>query len=442
MASMTVSGLGSGLDVAGIVSQLMNAERMQGNPLTRGQNQAKSLVSTLTTLNTQMKSLGEAAAAFSPASVLDVPAFSAVKGTSSDPSIATVTAGSSAGVGNLSFTVSSVAQAGSTVSAAVFGGDTVISQSDFTLDITVGGKTTTVTVAGGATLSDVAQSINQQAANDVKASLVKVGDDSYRLQLTSAATGAGTDVSVSGPLGSFNELTAGRDTVLKIGGNSAGAYEVRSATRDVKDVLPGVTITPLKVSDTTVSVDFSTDIDAIADKAEALVKAANTALSTITDNSKWDDTAKTGGPLLGEATTRDIAYRVRDAFGGDAGYLPQMAGIELTKTGTITFDREKFKAAYAENAEAVTRNVTGLAARLTEISKATTNSADGTLTTRIQGGEATVKDYADRMARFQERMASREALYKQQYTALDTMLSGMKSRSDWLSGQLASLYNS
>lgn len=449
MAGMSVSGLMTGLDVSSMVSQLMQVERNSGAALYKGQRASQSLVSAFTNLNTQMKALGDAAKAFAPQSVLDASAFNAVTAKSSNESIAKVTTGTGATAGSLTFTVDKIAQAGSAISGNTFTQDQVLNGGGaFDIGVDVGGKTTKVSIGPNAKLADVAAAINQQAGSAAKATVVQVASGTYKLQVTSATTGAGTAVNItngatppvaSDVLGTFNELQAAQDTELTIG-SGANAFKVTSSTKEVKDVLPGVTINPVKADPTTsVTVDLGTDVDAIASKMEEMVKAANTALSTIDSNSKWDDVKKVGGAFLGESTARDVASRVQAAFGGDSSYLPSMAGVELKKDGTISFDKAKFKEAYAKDATAVTQNVTGLAKKLGEVATDATDATKGSISLRIQGEQAEGKDYSDRIAKFEDRMTSREAMYKAQFSALDSMLSKMQAQGSWLQGQLAGL---
>lgn len=449
--SFAVSGLTTGLDVKSMVSQLMQVERLQGNGLYTGQKTSQSFVSTMTTLNGQMKALGDAAAAFAPTSVLDASAFKQVSATSSDESMAKATAGANAAPGSLTFSVKSVAQAGSVISANALSGDKSVSESDFSFEVEANGNRHTVDVKAGSKLADVVAAINQKAGADVQASMVQVASGTYKLQVQSTATGAQSNVNVtdlSTPpvvadvLGSFKQLAEGKDTELVVGAGSAGEFTITSSTREVKDALPGVTIAPVSADPTkTVTIDLKTNVDDLAAKVAAMVKASNDAMSTVNNNSKWDAAKKTGGPFVGESSTRALVGQIQGAFVGSSAYLPSMAGIEIQKDGTVTFDKAKFTAAYTENPSKVADSVTGLATKLGEVSKNASNSTDGSLTLRIQGEQDQLKDYSASIARFEDRMTARQELYQRQYSALDTMLSKLQSQGSWLQGQLASLPN-
>ena len=446
--AISVSGLGSGIDTASLVKQLMQAERLSGKGLTTGKTTAQTLVSTLTALNGQMKSLGDAASALVP----DVltgggSAFTAVTANSSNKDIATATTTDKATAGSLTFTVKSIAQAGSGAFDNTFTGGTSITDSAFSFDVGSGEKSATIAVQAGATLQDVAALINKSDSG-VKATTVQVAPNTYKLQLTSATTGAQSGVNVtdgsttptaSSVLGDFKTLTEAKDTVLTIGSGD-NAYDVTSPTRDVKEIMPGVTITPGKADPTTpVTLDFTADVDGMAAKLEAFVKAANDALGTVSKNNKWDSDKKSGGPLMGDSMTRALSSQIQNAFVGSSTALPSSIGISIERDGTLSFDKTKFVANYKSDPEWVTKAAGEIATKVGEVSKQATSAADGTLTLRIQAEQASVKDYTAQLTKFEDRMTLREATLKQQFSAMESLLSKMQAQGNWLSGQLATL---
>ena len=446
--AISVSGLGSGIDTASLVSQLMQAERLSGKGLTTGRNTAQSLVTTLTSLNGQMKSLGDAAKALVPDALLGgASAFTGVTAASSNTGIATATTTDKAAAGSLTFTVKSVAQAGSGAFDKTFTGGTSISDSDFSFTIGSGDKSAKIDVKPGQSIQDVAALINQSDSG-VKATTVQVAPNTYKLQVTSASTGAQSGVNVtngtttptaSSILGEFKQLNEPADTVLTIG-SGANAYEVSSPTRDVKDIMPGVTISPVKADPATpVTIDLAADVDGMAAKLEAFVKAANDALGTVSKNSKWDSDKKTGGPLVGDSMTRGLAQEIQNAFVGSSSAMPSSIGISIERDGTLKFDKTKFVANYKADPDSVTKAAGEIATKVGEVSKQATSAADGTLTVRIQAEQASVKDYTAQITRFEDRMSLREETLKQQFSAMESLLSKMQAQGNWLSGQLATL---
>lgn len=445
---MQVSGLSSGLDTASMVSKLMQVERLQGSGLTKSRTQAQVMVSALTSLNGYMKTLGEAAKAFAPESALDTSAFNAVTASSTNKDITTATATDKAAAGSFTFTVKSIAAAGQGAFENAFSGTQVLNAGQgFDFNIAANGNTANIEIQPDAKLADVAAAINNSGI-DVKATMVQVAPNSYKLQISSQTTGAQSNISVtdgssaptaSSLLGAFHKQVEGADTQLQVGDPSRGGYTVSSPTREVKDVLPGVTITPVKVDPAAVTVELKSDTDAITGKVEALVKAANEALSNIRINSKWDADKKTGGPFVGDSTTRALAGDIQSAFVGSSANLPSLAGMSVDKTGAITFDKAKFAAAYAKDPSAVEKTVSDLSTNLAQVSKQATNSTDGLLSVRIQGEQASIKDYSKQITKFEDRMSARQEILERQFKSLETMLSKLQTQGNWLSGQLATL---
>ena len=304
-------------------------------------------------------------------------------------------------------------------------------------------STTSVTVAAGATLGDVARAISVSTAG-VNATAVGVSSSAYRLQLTSATTGSASDVTVSGggldtALGSMQVLNAGTDTVLRVG-TGPGAFDVTSSTNTVTGLLPGVTITALKADPSTqVAVNVTSDSNGIADKMAALVSAANAALAYIDQQSAYDADAKTGGPLLGDSMARDLRQQVTDAVIGTSASVPALSGVSVSRDGTVAFDKAAFLAAYAQDPSGVAATMTSMSQQLADVSKNASDPTTGSITTRISNEQDSIRDYTKQIADFEDRMTLRQQTLQTQYAALETALGTLQSQSQWLAGQLGSL---
>lgn len=442
MTGMQISGL-TGFDSASMVQQLMSVERLAGKRFTDGQRASNTLITALQGLNTQFKSLTDAARALIPDPLLgNSSAWSSTVATSSDKAVAIASTSSSAKPTSLSFTVDQLATAGSVKSDATFATGSTFA-SGFSFDVTshVGGpdqQTKAIAVAAGASLADVVESINASGLG-VQANLVQVAPGSYGLQIASSTSGAGTDVSVTSgtPLGTFTSVSTGQDAKIQLGG--AGGFALSSPSNTFRDVVPGVTITAQAVSATPVTVDVKADASAISDKVKAFVEATNTALTAMRDGMKYDPDKRTAGALNGESVVRDLQFKLQSVFSGpSAGTLAQ-AGLEIQKDGTLKFDKAKFEAAYAKDPKAVEGAFTDTATKVSDLGKQTTHTADGFLTVRIQGEQALLKDYTNRLADFNDRMSVREETLSKQFSALESLLSKMQSQGQWLSGQLAAL---
>ena len=106
-----IDGLISGLNTTQIISQLMQVERLPEQQLTDHKTASQTMVSSMQGLNSLFTALQTAANAFVPDSITKQSAWGSTTGTSSAPTLASVTTGPTAQPGSARFTVTSVASA-------------------------------------------------------------------------------------------------------------------------------------------------------------------------------------------------------------------------------------------------------------------------------------------------------------------------------------------
>jgi flagellar hook-associated protein 2 len=82
---------------------------------------------------------------------------------------------------------------------------------------------------------------------------------------------------------------------------------------------------------------------------------------------------------------------------------------------------------------------TGLAKALDDAASAATDSATGSLTLAIQGGNSLVKNLNDQISDWDIRLQARQEGLQKQFASLEVALGKLKDQSSWLSGQIASL---
>ncbi len=86
--------------------------------------------------------------------------------------------------------------------------------------------------------------------------------------------------------------------------------------------------------------------------------------------------------------------------------------------------------------------MSGLAQRVADVAKSTSDSKTGTLTAEITGQQGLVKDLGERIDSWDARLALRKEGLQATYSALEVTLSNMQSQSSWLASQLSSLSTS
>src|SRR5690606_23033977 len=183
MGSFSIPGLGGGLDVQGIVSQIMFVEREPVRNIERKIDSTQQKINAYNDLNSKLSSL------LSKLEALNGPdQFSARKASSSMTELLTASASSTASPGNYQLHVAPLALFDNFASQSSFASsDQTIGTGSF--ELTVGSETVTITIdSSNNTLSGLRDEI-RKAGIPVNPSIIYDGSG-YRLTLTSKESGA------------------------------------------------------------------------------------------------------------------------------------------------------------------------------------------------------------------------------------------------------------
>lgn len=442
MPTSSVSGLVSGLDTASIVDQLMQLEAVPQNRLVAQQSSEKTVLSALQSLNTDVAVLGSNAETLAKAST-----WQTLKATSSNAAV-TATAGDGATAGTLSVTVDRLAAAHQLGFAQAAGlGDAVA-----TGGIRITGNDGTVhdLATGGGTLQEVVSAINGSTTDTgVRATAVRVADGSYKLLVQSTSTGAASRFTLTQQDGTDllggATVQQGEDAQVSLG----LGITATSSTNTFADLMPGVSLTLSATAavGATSTVTVARDTSSVRDQIKSLVDKVNAVLSSIDTKTAGANGTTPAGALAGDSTARSLRDALADTiFGGGSTSMAEY-GLQTDRYGKLVFDADAFDAAYAADPDATTAAFTtgatpaenGWAARLAAVAKTASDSVDGTITTAINGRNATIGQLQDSIDDWDLRLEQRRNTLNQQFTSLETALSTLKSQGDWLSSQIASL---
>jgi flagellar hook-associated protein 2 len=454
MAGIQASGVGSGLDINSLVTQLVSAENASRSaPILRRETAATTKISALGTLKGALSAFK---GALTPLRNLEV--FSARKATSADTDRFTVSASSAAAAGSYDVEVLNLASAHRLASNPYLdGADTAIGYGS--LAITVGEDSFDVEIPQDAnTLEDIRDAINNAPDNSgVQATLLN-GTEGTRLILTSRKTGAEHAIKIvaSGgdgglaaldydPAGTMNliEKDQAKDALVKISG-----FEVSSSTNVIDDAVEGVTINLLKAEvgvKTTLNVSF--DTASVTTRIQSFVTEYNNMQTQLAKLGSYDAASKTAGPLLGDSLLRGIEQDMRrgltnpvSGLTGDYSVLASV-GITTTASGSLELDTAKLTKALDSDPDAVAHlfgSENGVAARLFDQVDARLASGSD-----LDSRDTSLKRDLDQIADDKEALALRmeqiEARYRKQFTALDSLLSQLQTTSSYLAQQLASV---
>ncbi|MDG1216225.1 MAG: flagellar filament capping protein FliD, partial [Luminiphilus sp.] len=374
---ISATGLGSGLDIEGLVTQLVAAERMPiEQRIFRTESNLTADISALGTLKSALSDLQASAAA-----VKSTATYSQRNATSSDTTKVSVSAADAAVLGSYNVEVSSLATTHSVAIRNQFSSLTetvgtgtltftfgttgyTAHASDNTSDTydsfvaKAGVASQAVTIDGtNNTLAGLRDAINE-ADIGVSAAIVNQGS-AYRLLLSSDASGAENSIQISvtdsgdsnntdgnglsrlafnASAGTANayQTTAGADAAFKINGLS-----LSSTTNTVTSAVDGLTINLLATTTAPVTTSVADNAAGIKTAINGFVKGYNEFVEKVDALTAFDATAGIKGPLLGDFTTRTITSQLRETLSAPAaGYVgaySHMAeiGLALSSTGKL-----------------------------------------------------------------------------------------------------------
>lgn len=441
----TVDGLVSGMDTTSMIQSMMKIESQPKTLLQNKVSEAQSVVSSYQSVNTRLASLKSAADDLSQLST-----WRAVKPTVSSSSVtATATGGLTTATGTVTFDVVSLAKAQANTARVPTTGDITAASS---IQIaTGGGDPVTIDISGDRSATGVATAIN--AANlGIKASVVQTSQGDSVLQLNGSKTGAANAFTITGMDDvAMRTVTAASDAQIQVGGaDEDGGYSLTSSTNTFTGLMSGVTMTVSKV-ETGVTLDSKPDVDGIAAKFQAMVDAANATLSEVSKQTAYDSSNNAGSPLTGDFMVRQMSQSILskisqgltysdtstlDADGNPTtvkyGSMAQF-GIQLDRTGQLTFDKDKFIAAYNADPTAIRKAGTALGDQFESLAGAQSDTVSAQITSRNNQ----IDSMNSEIDNWDIRLQARQDALTKQYADLETALGNLKNQSTWLSGQLS-----
>ncbi|HID9467874.1 TPA: flagellar filament capping protein FliD [Serratia liquefaciens] len=463
MASISSLGIGSGLDLNGLLDKLSKAEQQRLTPYTTQQTSYNAQLTAYGTLKGSLEKFDNLS------KELAKPTFFNNTTASKHDQFA-ITTTDKAVAGNYSVEVLKLAQPQTLTTQAPVTDQTeklgTAGSSDRSISITAGNPPKNVNIPlsdDQTSLVEMRDAINNAKAG-VNASIMRVGDNDYQLALSSTTTGEKNTISVQvnnddklgailnyDPIAKSNAMkqtVAGQDAEVLVNGT-----KIKRSTNSIADALQGVTI-DLKTTtkkDEPQNLVISTDKTGTADKIKEWVDNYNSLLDTFNSLTKYTP-VKTGeaqnaknGALLGDNTLRGVQSSIKSALSA-AQDNPDLKGLgnlgisTNTKTGKLEIDSTKLNKAIDEKPTQVANffagngTDTGMATEIhneiqsyikaggiIENSTKSINTNLDRLNSQITTVTASIQSTIDR--------------YKQQFVQLDTMMSKLSGTGDYLKQQ-------
>ena len=463
MATVSSAGIGSGLDVNSIVTQLMAIERQ---PLTALQTKATSIQSTVSEygkIKSDISALRDLAAKLTSSTT-----WGQTTATASSSAVTATTSGN-ATTGAYTVEVQTLASA-QTVATGVLPASTTIGAGTLHIELGTWGTDQTsfapkagatavdVVIAATDTLSDVRDKIN--AAGAGVTAMIMTDASGSRLLMRSSATGADSGFRTSGIAALAFDPSAGVTTLTQTqaAANAAATVNglaVTSTSNTLANVVDGLTLTLGAVTTTPVNVNVATDTASLKKTITDFAAAYTAVNKLISDDTKYDPVGKTGGILQGDGAAVGLQRQLRTltgAISGASATFPHLSdiGLQIQTDGSLTVNGSvldnalnniaELKKAFS-NSDILDPTKDGFGKRFRVIADSLLG-VDGSLTTRTDGLAKQLQRNQKDQDALNVRLDGIEKRMRAQYTALDAVMAQLNGQSSYITQQLAAFNNS
>jgi flagellar hook-associated protein 2 len=380
MAGISSTGLGSGLDVRGLVDGLVAAERQpQIIQLDRKESNLQAKLSSFGIFKSALSEFRTSLAGLRQSSQ-----FGVLKATSSDSEVVNATVNSNADTGKFNIESKQLAQAHSLVTGGFVDASATVGTGTLTIKFgatdydattdTYNGFTQnpdrgTLTVnidASNNTLTGLRDAINDADAG-VNASIIFDGS-AYRMVLTAKDTGAENSLQISvddASLSQFefnatatnlDQTQVAQDAIMSING-----LDVTNASNSFTDTLKGVTLNlgqvqPGKI----ISLEIGKSTEEVASALEGFVGKYNELIGSVKELTSYNAEEQKGSVLIGDITVRSGMTQIRSVLSSIVSGLEKTSvrtlidlGISTQADGTLAFDSSKLNKALNDDPDGV-----------------------------------------------------------------------------------------
>lgn len=471
MATITSTGIGSGLDVNSIVTQLMAIESRPMTLLQQAKSGLDSKLSVIGTLQGRMSALRDASNALTAVSL-----WNGTTATSSNAAAVRVSSTSGAAVGSYSVQVQALAtrqnvnsQAFASSSAAVGTGTLSIELGTWTgASFAADGARTPVSITigeGETSLSAIRDKIN--AANAGVTATIVTDASGARLSIASKDTGAvngfritatettddGSATTGLSTLG-FTSTTGSPMTRSQTATNAQATINgiaLSSASNTMEGVADGLTLTLLQTTTTAADVRVAADTDTIRKSIETFVTAFNDVANYIRDQTKYNPDTKIGGALQGDRLATSLQSQLRAIVNESSTASTTFqrltdVGISFTATGTLSINSSKLGDALGNlgelrkvlAADGTASANSGFVDRFKDFATSVLGT-EGAFENRNNSLKGQISLNTKSQESLQRRLTQTEERLRRQYQALDAAMSQLSGTSAYLGQQLEML---
>ena len=372
-------------------------------------------------------------------------AINALTTTSSDTTVLSASADTTAQAGTHSIVVNSLATTASYYTNAVASATTTLASGTFQIAVGSNSATTVTVDSTDNTLNGLATAINGKNLG-VTASVITDANGA-RLALVSNTPGSAGSITVSANSTrlTFTQAAGGANASLTVDG-----VPVNSTSNTVLGVIPGVTLNLAGAAPgETVSLSLAPDSSQAATAVSQFVSAWNKVIGDINTQFNVSPDGTGGGALESDNNLRDVQNQLLSAItysiSGNSGLVNLASiGVNLNTDGTLTLDSGKLSNALNGNFSAVQNLLQGTSGVGTFLSSALNQISDpteGSIALDLQGMSQTNQSLTQQIASMQTLLSSQTQTLTAQYAQMETTLQELPQLQSEISQQLTGLSN-
>ena len=449
--AISSAGIGSGLDVAKIVEQTVAAEKIPLKKLEYKAEGIQTQISTYGEIKSLTSKLGDIVSKLTRDS-----AWNGVSISSSNPTLSGTMTGIAA-TGTYNIKVTDLAQAQTTALGGTGGaGGSALAKdqamgADGTIKLKMGAVEKDISVSSSDTLTKIATKINE-AEMGIQASVVTDVDGKERLMLRSKETGTDkaftVDLSSAPTVLGQNTTQNAQNAKVELNG-----LVVESSSNTFANTIPGMSFTVSEVTSTAATLNVKADTEAMKKNIQEFVDTYNELNDLLTQSTKYVEESKTAGVLQGDSATVSLQNSLRmltQGISGSTGGLTRLAeiGIQMQEGGKLSTDTTKLdkaltnleglKGLFANKADALGQGG-GIAVNFKNFTDKLL-AFDGTLNTKSDSLERTLKSNSAEQTKVNTRADTLEKRLYAQYSALDTKMASLNALNAYVS-QMVTTWN-
>lgn len=449
--AISSAGIGSGLDVAKIVEQMVAAEKIPLKKLEYKAEGIQTQISTYGEIKSLTSKLGDIVSKLTRDS-----AWNGVSISSSNTTLSGTMTGIAA-TGTYNIKVTHLAQAQTTALGGTVGaGGSALAKDQTmgaagTIKLTMGTESKNIDITSSDTLTKIATKINE-AGMGIQASIVTDVNGQERLMLRSKETGTDkaftVDLSAAPAVLGQNTTQNAQNAKVELNGMA-----VESSSNTFANTIPGMSFTVSEVTSTAATLNVKADTEAMKKNIQEFVDTYNELNDLLTQSTKYVEESKTAGVLQGDSATVSLQNSLRmltQGISGSTGGLTRLAeiGIQMQEGGKLSTDTTKLdkaltnleglKGLFANKADALGQGG-GIAVNFKNFTDKLL-SFDGTLNTKTDSLERTLKSNSAAQDKVNTRADTLEKRLYAQYSALDTKMASLNALNAYVS-QMVTTWN-